>query len=529
MNEKKKKPEIAVVLLCILGIVICIYLLNTHSFLDSKNQSQEVVLGEINETSLDVRLKSNKQYFWQKTERNQVLTEGDSVFTGPKSSSEITLLDGKKIRISENSLIRFATKNQQLSVDLAFGKLFSTGSTQPIVISDCGKLYTIEPNAATFELSKGKNCGSIEVNVSKGTIKLNKKFVAKKKPQPQLAKSNFSVIEDDFQPPLLNASAIEALAKPVEIAAAKAKLETPQFEKKLYNMTLTKSLHVDFSWNSVPDASEYILEQSETELFELSDPVHVSTTSYSYHPETDGVRFFRLKAIDEKGSESGYGDVAKTSLIYPNIELEQKKIKAQYKARTSTDFGSKKNFPISWSTVPHAAKYVVEVADNSDFSKSIPTISRKPASNIVVPKTGLYHYRVSAFNQQGRKISSSDGSGEINYEKMFDMLAPVIEPTLKSLSFYFQKQFGQFIWLRWIKASNSSGLKYRFQLATSAGFEKLFYDQLTTENKILLNKNLLQGEYFWRIRSENEAQTSDWSDLGSFKIQTQTTNAKNTK
>ena len=104
---------------------------------------------------------------------------------------------------------------------------------------------------------------------------------------------------------------------------------------------------------------------------------------------------------------------------------------------------------------------------------------------------------------------------------MFDLVTPAIEPSLRSLSFYFQKKFGQFIWLRWLRLSTSKDLKYRVQLASSANFDSLFQNQLTAENKILINKNLPQGVYFWRVRSENSEQASDWSELGSFKIQTQ--------
>ena len=63
MSEKKKKSEIAVVLICMLGIALCIYLLNTPTFLNPNDQSQALVLGEINEAYADVRLKNNKQYF----------------------------------------------------------------------------------------------------------------------------------------------------------------------------------------------------------------------------------------------------------------------------------------------------------------------------------------------------------------------------------------------------------------------------------------------------------------------------------
>ena len=417
MSEKKKKSEIAIVLICLLGIAVCIYILNSTTFFNPRNQSTETALGTINQINSDVRLKINKQYFWQEMEQDQTLSEGDSIFTGPKSSSEVTLSDGKKILISENSLIRLTSTNHQISVDLAFGKLFSSGSTKPLVISDCGKTFIIEPSDATFELSKGKNCGSIDVKVTKGTIKMNKKSYGTQKIKSTTMKSVFTAREEVV--------AVVSEEQPVKFAEPKEKLSAPNFKNNLYKMTLSKKSPVELSWNSVPAAKKYLLEKSETSDFQKTETFTVDSTSYSYQPETDGNHYFRLKAADETGPNSDYGNPAIVAVTYPKIQLGQKKIIAEYKARTSNDLGTQKKFPITWTAIPDAEKYLVELDSNSQFTKPKPLISRRPASNIAVPQTGTYHYRVSAFNQQGRMISSSEGPGEIIYKKMFDL---VIKP-----------------------------------------------------------------------------------------------------
>ena len=177
---------------------------------------------------------------------------------------------------------------------------------------------------------------------------------------------------------------------------------------------------------------------------------------------------------------------------------------------------------MKWTEVPNADKYVVEVdKKGGDFSSPKKFTSRKPASAIQVPGQGEYEYRVSAYNAQNRKISSSSNVGEIIYNKLFDMKTPAIEKTASSLQFFFQKGLGKYIWLKWVSPEAKVTDKYRIEIAKDQNFTKLFKSYSTYKTKVLVQDNLPVGNYYWRVRAEStedKEQVSDWSNPGKIEI-----------
>ena len=495
----------------------------------SESETTSELLGQIADTQLDVRQKFQSDYSWQKTVANTSVSVGDSLFTGPKSSCEITLEDGKKLTIAENSLIRFSKKNKRLSIDLAFGKLSASGLTTELDITDCGQAVKINPNGSKFELSKSSQCGSMDIAVKEGEIKVNSRQVSKIKPKAKKIVASFFndkvQIAEIFkakkvEPVVVNLP--EVLAPPVVELVPPA---APAFVKNKFTALFDQKAKVDLRWSASTSAEKYFLEISDSANFVKSETVQVNDTSYTFKPTRDGSYFFRLKAAAANGLESSLSEPARAQFSFPAIELQQKQIQADYKARGPKDFGGKKSFPVSWSPINSAAKYVVDLDQKSDFSNPTQFSSRSPASAIEVPRTGDYNYRVTAYDKKGRKISSTSEPGQISYQRLFNIAAPVIEASLKSISYYFQKGLGQFIWLRWNQASvDLKNIKYHVQISSSDQFTNLTLDAVTAKNKFLMNNNLSQGTYFWRVRSEAPDQFSEWSDIGSIKVQTKKVN-----
>ncbi len=539
MKNFLDKSEKVVLLLCLIAIVVCLFLLNNLEIFNFANTGNLArgSLGHIQKTRFEVRQKYKKDFSWQITSQNAALSEGDSLYTGPKSSCEVVLEDGKKILLSENTLLHFSQKNKRLSIDLEFGKIFASGLSAPVVVVDCGEKYKIDPGSAAFELSKSDKCGSLDIDVKSGEIKVDSKKVTtqprqfrKIRPTSALAKifelpPNFFVKKEIavIPPELPLVVPIELKVTEAPPAIVELPLQPPQFAVKTFHEVLSKNSVVKMRWEPVAEAETYIVEIAQDPDFKNFKSTSVTRPRFNFKPTGAGPYYLRAKSKSLAGKESIFSDLAIAKLEFPAIKLNEEKIAAVYKARNSIDQGVKKQFPVSWSEVPSADKYVVEYDDNADFSRAVKLTAREPASVIEVPKTGNYHYRVSAFNKQGRQISSTSTTGEIIYKNIFNMASPRIEASLKSIAYYFQKDFGQFIWLRWSNSvAKVEKLKYRLQISNSNDFKSVNYDLITKENKFLINKNLPQGTYFWRVRAESTEQQSDWSDIGSIKIQTKT-------
>lgn len=524
-----KKSEKIVLLICIIAVILTSILIqNLEKIMPSASENGEAI-GQVRIVQADVRHKSKKAYFWQPTDKNRSLSEGDSVFTGPKSFAEISFQDGRKVRIAENSLIHFSTKKNELNVALAFGKMATSGLTKPMIITDCEKTYTIEANGGSFEISKNKQCGEVKLQVLSGQVKLNKKNILKKTTpteiKTELVDSEFEKSLLSFKQPEIPAVAAKEVIKEI-IKAPEINVTPAKFGSSLATAAQVRS-RIKMKWTGDPLATHYDFESATNLNFRNAKIIRTESNKIEILLEQGGIHYYRIKSYSQDGKASEYSKIHMLHATFPSIEITEKKLQANYVAKYSSDAGKKKDFAVTWTPVPLTEKYVVEVSHSAEFAASTKIESRNPASVIEVPRTGKYLYRVTAFDKQGRQISSSSAPGEIEYTKLFDLTAPILDRTLKTMSFYFQKEFGQFIWLKWNNLALKENFKYRIQLSNQNEFSSLNYNQITNESKFLLNKNLAQGTYFWRVRAESSDQFSDWSDIGTIKIQTKPTPSSN--
>ncbi|MBC7466747.1 MAG: FecR domain-containing protein [Bdellovibrio sp.] len=531
--SKLDRRLIVICLICIGGVS---YLISHPELITSGQGEEKDSIGQVIKVTSDIRRKSKQEYFWEKAYENTYVSKNDTIYTGAQSSAEIKLNDGKVLQISQNSLIRFTTINKNISIDLAFGQVAATGVDKTFIITDCGKQYTVDAKDASFQLTKNKDCGNFDLKVSKGTVLMNKKPVQKATPKRVEAKNILVETQEENK---IQITKLVQLAKPIEpvlpsevtvvpdmqpapapVVEEKIVLDNPRFVTQSKKMLFKDGVRQHLEWQSVPKADFYTLETADNEQFLDAQATKVIDTHYDFQPPKGGDYYFKVKAVSMSGVESNPSQALQIALTYPSIQLKNKLITAQYKAKSSKDPGQRKNFNVGWTTVDSADKYVVEVDRDPRFSKPMTLVSRTPSSVIPVAKPGNVHYRVSAYDKTGRKISSTSSPGEIDYRKVFNMAQPVLEHSLKNMSYYFQKDFAQYIWLKWNSPSADDRKKYRLELSKTPDFKQISSAFATTDRKFLIKNKLDRGEYFWRVRSENESQFSDWSDLGRFKITT---------
>ena len=448
MSQPINKSDRPILALCCICILLCSYMLtDIQFFFGSSDNSKEISIGNISLVTSDVRHKSKSDYFWKDINLKSKISKGDSIFTGNNSSSEVTLKDGKVLKISQNSLVHFSTNKEQLLVDLAFGNISASGLDKTMVITDCGQKYTIDANKASFELSKTEKCGSFNIQVKTGTVKVNSNKIAK-----SLTKIKKISISDTFESvefaKIPNLQTPEVVAPPVPV---KTELTTPQFLQKNRKVILNKDTTIKFSWNPVPDAAKYVLEMASNANFLEPKIIETTNSYYEFKRAKTGVYYFRLQATAPEFINSPYSNIKIVKTVLPPVLVDQLKIEDSYNARSPADVGSLKKFPVKWNFIPAASKYTLEISDKPDFSNSSKKDVLSTEGLLEVPQTGNYYYRISAINKSGRQISSMPTIGEIVYKKISQISGPLISSTSKKLSYYFQKEYGQFIWLRWCR------------------------------------------------------------------------------
>jgi len=328
-------------------------------------------------------------------------------------------------------------------------------------------------------------------------------------PEPApLAEENITTTEDATIATIQDKPEIKPLLPP-DIKKNKSKMEA-SFDR----LPIAR-------WNPAENASEYILEVSANETFDQFDSYKTSDLEYKINIKDNEKIFYRLKSVSSDNRTSEYSKTARIDITYPSISIKNHVQEFNYVATSSKDTGKEKDFSVNWTEVPNANKYVVELDENPEFKNPKEIITRKPSSVVKIGANGKYNYRVSAYNSQDRKISSSSQIGEIIYNRIFDLKTPLIDKTSETMTYFFQKGLGKFIWLKW-NGEPKKDSRFVVEIARDSDFKNIYKSYITPKNKILLQDELQKGQYFWRVRLESEAngtkQISDWSNRASLEI-----------
>lgn len=518
MNFTKKDQ--AVFLICAILALLSIYFLNDPRILLGNFNSNQDSIGHIVVLEKDVRTKDHGTYFWNDAEPNGSISPGQSLFTGEKSSSTIEFSDGKKIKISENSLVKFNISNNEILLDFSFGEISAQGLNKKIKIVVCDKTYEIEPDkASAFALNKTSDCGRLNVKVQKGEIKLNNKKVSVGNEFIQPPKTDLKVapIETVQAPPPPQPE--PALVKTATPLPPSVTLEAPELMNKSIKHRVLSKTAPQIHWSRVADAAKYQLETSPERSFKKPTIVDTNELSYTLSDNPERKIFFRARALKENGEPGHYSEIGEIEPTFPKIKLENKDQNFIYQAKNSKDNGGPKKFDIAWSPVPGSKTYEVEVSRTTDFNKVAKIKTREPAGVLNLPSAGKYHWRVSALSQQNKIISQSEDYGTVDYAKVFDLKQPEVPNRYKDASFFFQKTAARFIWISWNPVNVAKPL-YKIQLSTTSDFKDILKSYDNFKTTMLIRDQIPEGVYFWRVRAEVGSQVSDWSETAQFKILT---------
>ncbi|MEA2042670.1 MAG: T9SS type A sorting domain-containing protein, partial [Bacteroidota bacterium] len=159
-----------------------------------------------------------------------------------------------------------------------------------------------------------------------------------------------------------------------------------------------------------------------------------------------------------------------------------------------------------WEDAANATEYIIEYADNSEFSSSIQNtsaVSEYPVSGLTLDQT--YYWRVYA----------SDGTNISEWSEVWSFTTgtePLNIPVLISPENGAVEQLTE-LTLEWNTVTNATN--YEYQYSTDNTFST--YENGTTSNTETDISGLeYETEYFWRVQATDGSQYSEWSEVWSF-------------
>lgn len=168
---------------------------------------------------------------------------------------------------------------------------------------------------------------------------------------------------------------------------------------------------------------------------------------------------------------------------------------------------------LSWSNVSNASYYVLQVDKNNNFTSPEVNLNNLTTPQYTItnlsPNT-TYYWRVATI------VNSQQSSWSSVYSfttKDIPLLAPaLLQPVNNATGVSTQPQF------TWLRVEGAT--KYHFQVAMSLSFDEfsLFYEKNDLTDTTLTTTPTFpyKTQFFWRVRSFKNTQSSAWSDVWTF-------------
>lgn len=515
------KNDIKIILLCSIIFLGAFLVLYFDLFANLNEKSDRPIFAKAVVVDNDVRKKSEQQLAWAKSSTQDFIRYGDQIFTGEKSNVVLELEDNQRIKIQENSLVKFEQKKNVKNFKIMFGSLTThvkKGELIEVII--CGEKIKIEAQSDDeMKISNNDNCVKPEVKLNN-----EKQKISLKPKKRQIAVATKAIIEKSTEPVVVEPVVAPPVPEPVPLVE-------PSLKKKTYKFMSTDAVK-KIEWSDVDHADSYFVKIFDSEdLNNLVTEFEVKSANFEFKPTDLSSYSFSVQARSQDklflNSNITTGGI---EIDYPPIKMYNPEKSYTFEARTSDQKMPQIDHPIRWTAVPQADYYQLEFADNSDFTNVIQTEKLKKNSfEYLLKSPGKFFYRVKAYSKKQKELTYSTRTSYIEYIKNFDLLAPSLVSQMKDQVFFFQNTQGQFIRLAWQNKQVEKAPNYYVEMSTSKDFENIYRKFNSDRPYLLLSEPIPQGFYYWRVRSYGESVVSDWSETGTLKIQTKRAIAEDKK
>jgi hypothetical protein len=264
------------------------------------------------------------------------------------------------------------------------------------------------------------------------------------------------------------------------------------------------------SWTAVEQAKNYHWEIANNPSFHGAKAVDLNDTKMAWTGFKPGKYYYRVFARSELGQlslASTTGEILVLSAeptLNPMTPLVAKSSNPEAKA-------PEKVLNISWSAVPGANRYKLEIDKTAEFKAPLEKVVTAPSEQITLTEPGSYFVRVKAIGETDEDLSEYSKVEEANYTYKINLKAPVLTEPLNGTTVFLQKDADPYLWLGWQAVPGATG--YILEYSTTADFSPVLLNVQQTETQFLIKTKIPYGKIFWRVRaiSKFKGYDSEWT------------------
>lgn len=498
--NKWERRIFAVALVCCL---LFLFLLTDDSFFDwDSNSANLKTVGQVTESTNDVRHKITKQFLWKKAKTKTLVHAGDSMFTGKGSESRVRLIDGSEMVVRENSLVVFENIDGDMEMKFNFGSIFGFTGSSKLKLQDCGNTYEISGEQGQFEIQKDGGCKGARLKVYGGKVSVNGKVLGK----DQNVALNKGLKEISNKP---------RVRAPAQTLSGAPRVYSPKrdYVHKIQNDRFGKPMgarNFKIKWVSEVKKPAYEFEIANDPNFEnVIGRYSIKVGELNTPIMPTGQYFARVRETTKKTPWSSVFPFQVSLLEYdPNLAAP-KLLTPRINYRAIGD----KVPEFKWSDVKNADHYAFELSSTREFTTTQKLDLKKTTYMWPSFASGQFYFRVAALAKSGTKSRYSE-IGEIKVAVNRPVLEPVADLRIRGKS---PDDPGdpQEVKLKWSKMPNAD--KYIVELSKDGSFKQPI--RLESRTPASLMTVPAPGDYKWRVKPVDKAgrAITSYSDLGQIK------------
>lgn len=448
--------------------VVLIIISSYQLFLSRSGQNIGLSLGTLAHTEAVVKIKNTLSLDWRDAYTGSDVSEQQLIYTDHGSRAEIQFLQGHKISISENSLIRIASIGQNGGVNVERGIIRAKiQGDKPLVIEVNGSEMTLTGDNADVQISLEGDKG--EIGVLSGNVSVEKEG------QVETLDTSSALLVD------------EGTLKKHQISYS---LVEPLPSQAVYTVNQTEPL--TFKWTPATDASVQLSQNAsfkKAKIFRGPGSVTAELNPGSY--------FWKVE--DDQGSSlTGTFSVVRELPLVVLRPVSGEKIKIPLEKNIQPQLF------LQWKGVK-GQEYVVEWTDKETHSQKVTGTS----SMIPLRESGQLSWRVKLASPE-RTLAQWSELQNLEIELIEPPALPTnLLPEELELQSYAKEEFD-------VELSWSSASKVELEILSPKNEKQL--KVVTGPSYVAKVKD--PGQYRWRLRSIDEfSRVGEWTEFKTFSLE----------
>lgn len=440
------------------------------------NDAAGPTIGVITFKNKTVLRKYNDAVVWDLIESKTEVKNRDTIRTEGLSDAILTLNDGTKINISENSMILLDISDKNININFAYGSFEAA-----------------REGTVSGDIKMNITAGDKTVQVANGDVKLDK------------TKSELNIKVDQGEAKLTSNGKEETIAKDqianvtesgVKVGKPVYRLATPEDRKNILSESGQERISFSIAgWK--PDSAKQTNPLIEISLFPdfSKSLIKEKLTSPNLTKKLDPGSYYWRVSYENPSTKS-----KQTTEVYQFRILSDPGLRI-LSPKSGEVFAFSQETPVVrfvWNPLDLYSSYTVQIAKDANFTEGL--ISKQTQSQSLAfdsLKEGNYFAKIQA--RSNLPGISEKSSTVINFQvsKKTNTSPPELLEPAKGKTFAEEQTKSQ-LFFSWKDDKDFN--QYEWELSSDSNFQSKLRSESTKNNFLKLSNGLGVGTYFWRVK-----------------------------